>query len=113
MDNDDYELGVNNGFSDEKPMSGFLMSQRPHSYTIGYLAGYAMNVMSMQGGSARVAANVLGELSWQYNIDIEEIDDHILDEIFENEGGFTDELRSEFNKGFSDKLEELTKDEED
>ena len=113
MNNEHYELGVNNGFGDEKPMSGFLMSQRTHSYTIGYMAGYARNVMSMQGGSAIDAANVLGGLARQYNIAIEAIDDHILDEIFENEGGFTDELRSEFNKGFSDKLEELTKDEED
>lgn len=113
MNNEHYELGVNNGYGDEKPMSGFLMSQRTHSYTIGYMAGYAMNVMSMQGGSAIDAANVLGELSWQYNIDIEEIDDHILDEIFENEGGFTDELRSAFDKGFDEKCEELDDEEED
>lgn len=113
MNNEHYELGKNNGFSDEKPMSGFLMSQRTHSYTIGYMAGYAMNVMSMQGGSPRDAANVLGELSRQYNIDIEAIDDHILDEIFENEGGFTDELRDESDRGFDEKSKELEKEEED
>ncbi len=113
MNNEHYELGVNNGFGDEKPMSGFLMSQRTHSYTIGYMAGYARNVMSMQGGSAIDAANVLGGLARQYNIAIEAIDDHILDEIFENEGGFTDELRSAFDKGFDEKCEELDDDEED
>ncbi|EPA0547581.1 hypothetical protein L3X65_22325 [Vibrio diabolicus] len=112
MDNDHYELGKNHGFSDEKPMSGFLMSQRPHSYTIGYLAGYAMNVMSMQGGSDELAAYLLGKLAMQYNITADAIDDHVIDAIFKTEGGFTGELRSEFDEGFSDKLKELTKDEE-
>ncbi|EJN8561168.1 hypothetical protein QNF07_002339 [Vibrio alginolyticus] len=112
MDNDQYELGKNHGFSDEEPMSGFLMSQRTHSYTIGYLAGYAMNVMSMQGGSDELAAHLLGKLAMQYNITADAIDDHVIDDIFKTEGGFTDELRSEFNEGFSDKLRELTEEED-
>ncbi|EGQ8153818.1 MULTISPECIES: DUF2623 family protein [Vibrio] len=106
MDDAQFELGKKDGYSAGTLVSGLAMSEKPQSYAVGYIAGYASYVASMEHGIKR-AAYESGKLAFRYRVARDIIKAIVLDDILKTTDNATYEW---FENGVEAELEDFDKD---